>query len=229
MEADIEVTDTDGPVVNEAVFHDIPKVDEAPENNNPNDALEADEKDAMMQVDADGELVTNSMENIVEILDDIEQQIERLRASASRLLEERDDLLTTLETVSHADNLSRLDEVERGEVSATVSRLAARAGTVAISLTTARGESQSECLFQVNSVIDELIVQIQTDCDRAEDVCRRFISACDIDSGGRGVDSKFEKMLLGCTAEDQKVIKKRLVGLLEHIIIIKNEAKIKEC
>ena len=78
MEADI-VTDTDGPaVVNEAVFHDIPKVDEAPENNNPNDALEADEKDAMMQVDADGELVTNSMENIVEILDDIEQQVELL-------------------------------------------------------------------------------------------------------------------------------------------------------
>ena len=92
--------------------------------------------------------------------------------------------------MSHADNLSRLDEVERGEVSATVSRLAARAGTVSISLTTARGESQSECLFQVNSVIDELIVQIQTDCDRAEDVCRRFIAACDIDSGGRGVGNK---------------------------------------
>jgi len=202
-------------------------------NDNIDDTSEKklDKVEDVMQVDIkeDGEVGENSMGHITEVLDDLEQQVESLRASAILLAEDRDDVLTTLETVGHEDNLASLAEVDRGEVAATVARLAARAAAIEVNVVTPRGESQAEALHQVNTAIDQLILVIQTDCKKAEDICQTYISACDMDLGNQSsADSRFEKVLLGCTAEDQKVIKKRLIGLLEHIKAIKIEVNVEE-
>jgi len=167
---------------------------------------------------------SRSMDSFTQVLDDIEQQVENLRVSALKLVEERDDILTTLETMANQDNLDKLDEVTKEEVAVVVARLAARAATIVINVDTPRSDSQAQALSQVNSAINDLILLIQTDSDKAAETCCRYLAACDIEGGHhRSVDLKFEKILLGCTAEDQKGIKKRMYGLYEHITAIEQK------
>lgn len=192
----------------------------------PTAVTKAEAGDEVIHIDLSRENSIRSMDSINQVLDDIEQQVENLRISASKLGEERDDILTTLETMANQDNLDKLDEVTKEEVAVVVARLAARAATIVINVDTPRSESQAQALSQVNSAINDLILLIQTDSDQAKETCARYMSACDIDCGTQGlVDLKFEKILLGCTAEDQKGIKKRMKGLYEHITVIetKNE------
>jgi len=175
----------------------------------------------VIHIDLSRENSIRSMDSINQVLDDIEQQVENLRIAASKLGEERDDILTTLETMAGQDNLDKLDEVTKEEVAVVVARLAKRANTILINVDTPRSESQAQALSQVNSSINDLILLIQTDSDKARETCIRYMSACDIDCGNQGaMDLKFEKILLGCTAEDQKGIKKRMKGLYEHITVI---------
>lgn len=49
-------------------------------------------------------------ERIIEILDLLESHVEKLRKEATQLEEDRDQLLTTLDSIRHADLMNQLDD-----------------------------------------------------------------------------------------------------------------------
>lgn len=83
---------------------------------------------------------------------------------------------------------------------------------------TVRDVAQEEALHQVNSLIDSLI----TNSDRiiARQRCQSFLNGCSLqeeDQPHQMVDKKFEMAILGCTLDDQKVIKRRLLALMTYL------------
>ena len=59
-------------------------------------------------------------------------------------------------------------------------------------------------------------------------MCTGFLAACGGDVMGKSQNcQKFEKLVLGCAVEDQKLIKKRLTELLAQIVEIKDNGTAK--
>jgi len=161
----------------------------------------------------------NQLDSIKELLDEVEDQIDQVKSQAEQIIEEKENIHTTLDMLSNQDQLQGLSEVDKEDVLVMVERLNSRLNAVNINLSSVRSSSQQECLHTVNKHIDTLIFQIQTDTLQAQLLCRQYLSAAgaEIDHPS---DIKFEQHLLGCTAEDQKCVKKRLFGLLDHIKVL---------
>lgn len=101
-------------------------------------------------------------------------------------------------------------------------RISSRLATVDISVKTVRDAAQDDALHQVNSLIDSLITV--NDRVMARQRCQTFLNACDFHDVSANpseleqiVDKKFEMAVLGCTLDDQKVIKKRLQALMTYL------------
>lgn len=112
--------------------------------------------------------------------------------------------------------------VEIEEITCYSHRINSRLSTVDLCVRTVRDGAQEDALHQVNSLIDSII----TNSDRctARQRCQAFLNGCSfaesINAGTdaeRLVDKKFENTLLGCTLDDQKVIKKRLQALMTYL------------
>lgn len=108
---------------------------------------------------------------------------------------------------------------ELDEVSCYSHRISARLNTIDLSVKTVRDAAQEESLHQVNILIDSLITS--TDRPLARQRCQTFLNGC---SGNdphsqqdHMVDKKFEMAVLGCTLDDQKIIKKRLQALMTYL------------
>lgn len=86
-----------------------------------------------------------------------------------------------------------------------------------VSVTTNRDVNQEEALFQVNHLIDTLIVSLRIDPSGTKARCLAFMNACSEHIVEGVTDKNFETALLGCTVDDQKRIKKRLQGLLSYM------------
>lgn len=71
-------------------------------------------------------------------------------------------------------------------------------------------------MFQVNGLIDSLIVSLRQDPSGTRQKCAAFMNACSSQAIGHS-DKNFETAILGCTLDDQKRVKKRLQGLLDYI------------
>ncbi|XP_071649439.1 BAG family molecular chaperone regulator 2 isoform X2 [Temnothorax longispinosus] len=130
-------------------------------------------------------------DRLVGLLDHIEAHVEQLRKDAARLMEEKDGLLTTLDTLRNNDMLFALEELQRDHV-------------------------QEEALHQVNGLIDSLVIGLRQDPNSTRQRCAEFMNACSSHSIGHS-DKVFETAILGCTLDDQKRVKKRLQGLLDYI------------
>lgn len=161
----------------------------------------------------------NKLDSIKELLDEVEDQIEQVKTQAEQIIEEKEDIHTTLDMLSNQEQLQGLSDVDKEDVMVLVERLNSRLNAVNINLSTVRSSSQQDSLHSVNKHIDTLIFQIQTDTLQAQLICSQYLSAAgaEIDHPS---DFKFEQQLLGCTAEDQKCVKKRLLGLLDHIKVL---------
>jgi len=122
-------------------------------------------------------VLLEKVENLRGLLDDIEDQVQKLRTEAVSLIEDKEDIQTTLEMISAPDQLDGLSDVDREEIEATVDRLAQRVNAVNINVTTARSSTQQESLHHVNRAIDTLIFQIQTDTMQANIMCSSYLSA----------------------------------------------------
>jgi BCL2-associated athanogene 2 len=162
------------------------------------------------------------LENMRGLLDEVEEQVEKVRTDAFQLQEEKEDIHTTLEMLSDPQILGSLKEIDREEVEVVISRLSERLNSVNIDVQTPRSHLQLESLHQVNSAISTLIVNIQTDSMQASLMCRQYLSATGTEVSA-APDVRFEKHLLGCAVEDQKNVKKRLLGLLDHIKAIASD------
>lgn len=155
-------------------------------------------------------------DRLVGLLDQIELHVEQLRKDAARLEEEKDTLLTTLDTLRNNDILISLEEPDRDDVLRYAERLSMRCSTVDVLVTVQRDHVQQEALHQVNGLIDSLIINLRHDPSSTRQRCAEFMNACS--SHGMGHSDKiFETAILGCTLDDQKRIKKRLQGLLDYI------------
>jgi len=159
---------------------------------------------------------SSTFENLLDLLDEVEdEQVEKLRKDALRLIEEKEETENTLDLIS-GYKLDGLTDTEREDVENRIERLQQRLQSVQVSVTSPRSDSQQECLHAVNRAINTLIFQIQTDSLQAHMQCRQYLSAAGAEEN-HPMDVKFEAHLLGCTLEDQKGIKKRLLGLMDHI------------
>lgn len=155
-------------------------------------------------------------DRLVGLLDQIEMHVEQLRKDACRLEEEKDTLLTTLDTLRNNDILHVLEEPDRDDVLRYADRLSMRCLTVDVLVKVQRDHVQQEALHQVNGLIDSLVVGLRQDPSATRQRCAEFMNACTSHDIGHS-DKIFETAILGCTLDDQKRIKKRLQGLLDYI------------
>lgn len=75
---------------------------------------------------------------------------------------------------------------------------------------------QEEALHQVNHLIDCLVMGLKSDPDGTKAKCITYMNACSSHYVHGVTDKNFECVLLGCTLDDQKRVKKRLQGLLNY-------------
>lgn len=102
-----------------------------------------------------------------------------------------------------------------------------RLATVELNVKTIRDSEQEESLHQINMQIDSLITSGDPIMSRQR--CQTYLNACSatdpsssssnnyVDPTTMNIDKKFENALLGCTLDDQKIIKKRLQALINYL------------
>ncbi|XP_017885972.1 BAG family molecular chaperone regulator 2 [Ceratina calcarata] len=168
----------------------------------------------MESADCDG--TSKPKDRLVSLLDQIEVHVEQLRRDAWRLEEERDTLLTTLDTLRNNEIVSSLEDTDRDDVLRYAERLSMRCLTVDVLVKIQRDQIQEEALHQVNGLIDGLVISLRDDPTGTRQRCASFMNACSSHGYGQS-DKNFETAILGCTIDDQKRIKKRLQGLLDYI------------
>ncbi|KAJ8947267.1 hypothetical protein NQ318_014163 [Aromia moschata] len=155
--------------------------------------------------------------------DMMKTHVEKLRKGASQLEEDRDALLSTLDSVRNADLMYELEESEymleendKDDVNRYADRIMSRCLTVEVKVLTQRDHMQEEALFQVNHLIDSLVIALKSDAETAKAKCVTYMNACSSSTVQGITDKKFESALLGCTVDDQKKVKRRLQGLLNY-------------
>ncbi|KAK2586787.1 hypothetical protein KPH14_011812 [Odynerus spinipes] len=165
---------------------------------------------------ADCDSTVKPKDRLVNLLDQIEVHVEQLRRDAWRLEEEKDTLLTTLDTIRNNELLGTLEEPDKDDVLRYAERLSMRCLTVDVLVKIQRDTVQQEALHQVNGLIDGLVIGLRQDPSGTRQKCAAFMNACSSQAMGHS-DKNFETAILGCTIDDQKRVKKRLQGLLDYI------------
>jgi len=177
-------------------------------------------KSVIMEVEGDGDEDESS--SVRELLDGIEARVEALRLAAEDLRKEKEELLGSLDEVGGSTGaggqLQHLGEVDREEVNLEVARLAARVKAVRVEVAMVRSEGQEDALKGVEDKISNLVAKLQSggEVESAQAECRALLAACSEGEVG-GANQKFEQLVLGCSAKDQKEVKGRLEDLLEQI------------
>jgi len=177
-------------------------------------------KSVIMEVEGDGDEDESS--SVRELLDGIEARVEALRLAAEDLRKEKEELLGSLDEVGGSTGaggqLQHLGEVDREEVNLEVARLAARVKAVRVEVALVRSEGQEDALKGVEDKISNLVAKLQSggEVESAQAECRALLAACSEGEVG-GANQKFEQLVLGCSAKDQKEVKGRLEDLLEQI------------
>ena len=90
-----------------------------------------------------------------------------------------------------------------------IDRLTKRCLTVEITVQIIRSPAQETALQTVLKYLHDLIGEIHTNMEQSKGIIQRYLNSCLTETRGP-VDDKFQAALLGCTAEDQKDVKKRL-------------------
>ncbi|XP_017112561.1 BAG family molecular chaperone regulator 2 isoform X1 [Drosophila elegans] len=170
----------------------------------------------------------NASERFVSILDQLDARVEKLRKDALNLQEKKDFLLMSMDLIKSNEMMQNMSEAEREEIMLYIQRVSSRLGTVELNVRTVRDNSQEDSLSQINALIDTMIKM--GDPVIARQRCQLYLNACcssSMDPSGRmdtlpeadlgPVDKKFESVLLGCTLDDQKNIKKRLQALMGYL------------
>ena len=104
-------------------------------------------------------------------------------------------------------------------------RLVSRCLTVDITVSVPRSDAQEQALKQADNYLEQIKIDLHKDLANAEKHVQRLLNACCSETSDGPVDSKFQSIVLGCTAEDQKKIRKRLHTWLDALA--KTESDIK--
>ncbi|XP_030375288.1 BAG family molecular chaperone regulator 2 isoform X2 [Scaptodrosophila lebanonensis] len=169
---------------------------------------------------------SRALDSFVSILDQLDARVEKFRKDALNLQEKKDYLLMSMDLIKSNEMLQNMSDAEREEIICYIQRVNSRLGTVELNVRTVRDNSQEDSLSQINALIDTMIKM--GDPVIARQRCQLYLNACcsssmdphldtlpDADMGP--IDKKFESVLLGCTLDDQKNIKKRLQALMGYL------------
>ncbi|KAB0803408.1 hypothetical protein PPYR_00378 [Photinus pyralis] len=156
-------------------------------------------------------------QRLIELLDILEGHVEKLRKDAIKLEDDRDALLASLDSVKNANLLAELSENDRDDVLHFADRIVNRCLTVELQINTQRDRPQEEALHQINHLIDGLVVGMKIDAEVMRSKCIAYLNSCSSHNVQGILDKNFESLLLGCTVDDQKRVKKRLQGLHDYI------------
>jgi BCL2-associated athanogene 2 len=152
-------------------------------------------------------------DKVIGMLDEIERRVEHLREVATQMEQEREALLEMLGTMQMNKDMLRLGHGEREDLEATMNRLMTRCRTVEVTVNTPRNPEQQRALGAVNQQIEDLIHSMQNDITKSIECCSRLLNTCSPDVIAGPIDQKFQAILIECTAEDQKRIRRRLAQL----------------
>jgi len=152
-------------------------------------------------------------DKVIGMLDEIERRVEHLREVAAQMEQEREALLEMLGTLQMNKDMLRLGHGEREDLEATMSRLITRCRTVEVMVNTPRNSEQQRALGAVNQQIEDLIHAMQNDVSKSIEFCDRLLNTCSPDIIAGPIDQKFQAILIECTAEDQKRVRRRLAQL----------------
>jgi len=174
----------------------------------------------MLQMSADGNTpVAGSLDSVLELLDEVESQVEALRAKAATLAAEQEQLRATLKAISEQPKELNFSEADSEDVSAHVARLRRRLDGASVSVSTLRDVSQMEAMERASSLVNKLVSALESGEERAEDVLRSYLNACRQHEAQAAVasvaavDQKFERVVLACATDDQKAIRSRLEAI----------------
>ncbi|CAF4809055.1 unnamed protein product [Pieris macdunnoughi] len=154
-------------------------------------------------------------DKLISVLDQVELRVERLRRDTTRIEEEKDSLLSTLDSIKHSELLSDITECDKDDIARYADRIVARATTTEGGRERPGRPTQQNT--PVNMYIDKLVMSVHDDTVLAHTRCQAYMNACTSQpDDSSGTDKNFETAILGCTLDDQKRVKKRLEGLLDY-------------
>ncbi|XP_065340912.1 BAG family molecular chaperone regulator 2 [Cloeon dipterum] len=173
---------------------------------------------------------------LLKMLDNLDSDVERLRKNAMDLEDKRETLLGSLDLIRQSHALETISDAEKKEIEEYIETITSRCRTVQIKVDTVRDQQQEESLHSVNSLIDSMVLNLRLDPMGTRGRCLAYLRSfcrCEDDNEilvsiasklqPMHVDKGFESALLGCTLDDQKLVKRRLRGLLSYIISPQNE------
>lgn len=101
-----------------------------------------------------------------------------MRSDTSKVEAERDDVLTSLDTLSNSQLVHNLGGIDLDEVTRYIKRLVQRSAAVHVEISTERSVQQQESLHVVNTLIDSLIREVKTDVGMARRRCVAYLNSC---------------------------------------------------
>ena len=157
--------------------------------------------------------------SVRELLDSLEARVEGVRRAAAALQGEQEELLSSLRAVGAG--VGELGEVEREEVGLEVERLVSRVEAVQVRVATVRTAGQQEAVEKVEMEVRGLVARLQGggEVELLVRECRGMLAACGGEEGGVRSEG-FERLVLGCSASDQKLVRRRLEVLLEQMVAL---------
>lgn len=156
---------------------------------------------------------------LLQTLDALELRVEKMRETARSIDDEKKSLLDSLNTMMQSEAIDHLSGAEREELGLYIDRLVTRCLTVDINIQTIRTPAQEESLRKVKGYLCDLIDTMQANLEQSSQRVKLYLNSClaGAESESGPVDDRFQGALLGCAAEDQKMIRKKLQEIKESL------------
>uniref|UniRef100_A0A914L3C8 BAG domain-containing protein n=1 Tax=Meloidogyne incognita TaxID=6306 RepID=A0A914L3C8_MELIC len=158
--------------------------------------------------------LADSGEHLIQLLDDTERKVEKLRENATSLEQEKEAILDMLKNIKLTSSLLKLNHGDRDELALNADRIINRCRSVEVCVNTPRDEHQDQALKRVNEVI-YIALNKTDDRLKTQAEIQGFLNACMPEESGH-IDNKFQSLIIACTADDQKKIRRRLVKIMEE-------------
>ncbi|KAL3118823.1 hypothetical protein niasHT_008170 [Heterodera trifolii] len=170
--------------------------------------------------------------DLLQLLDETEHLTEQLRENAIKLEQEKETILDKINNIKASSAgikpmAAQFSQAERDGMVLNMQRILARCNTVNISIETPRDQHQSKALEQVNKMIQSVLDHTNGNIAESKQKIATFLNACHPDEVGR-IDEKFQSVIIECTADDQKKIRRKLAQIVEQMNQQQNNQNVKK-
>ncbi|XP_053292747.1 BAG family molecular chaperone regulator 2 [Pleuronectes platessa] len=163
---------------------------------------------------------------LLESLDQLEMRVESLREAAAAMEQERECILEMLQSIQGSQEMHNICAGEKEELNLTANRLLGRTLSVEISIGTIRNSQQEDALHKATTIIDEIVKKLLDNMEDSRQQLLALHAACVTEAPPVPIDQKFQAIVISCSLEDQKKIKRRLETLLRNVANTERNIKI---